>query len=137
MSWDKPKAIKFLQDHAEPPYGVGKCAAYVINAIEAGGLTIARTATGSAKTLGPILTAAGFKAQAGVPVPYQSGDVAVIDGFSKTAADGIKRDHPHGQMDMFDGTQWISDLKQTGVSPYLGIDYEKAKSSFLIYRLQE
>src|SRR5271157_1719643 len=68
------------------------CAAYVIEAIEAGGLRIARTPSGSAKSFGPSLLAAGFKAQPGDPVPYQQGDVAVIDGFSKTAAQNIKKD---------------------------------------------
>jgi len=137
MGWNKQQAIKHLQDKAKPPYGVGRCAAYVIEAIEAGGLRIARTPSGSAKSFGPSLLAAGFKAQPGDPVPYQQGDVAVIDGFSKTAAQNIKKDHPDGHMAMFDGTQWISDYKQTGVKPYPGSDYEKAKPSYLIYRYSE
>ena len=35
---------------------------------------------------------------------------------------------------MYDGTQWISDFKQTGNTPYPGSDYEKAKPKVVIYR---
>jgi hypothetical protein len=134
MSWDKEKALEHLRTHAQPPYGIGKCATYVREAIEAGGLTISRTGSGSAKDYGPRLAAAGFVAQGGNPLPYQAGDVAVIDGFTKDAAKGIKKDHLDGHLAMYDGTQWISDFKQTGVTPYPGSDYEKAAPSFVIYR---
>ena len=49
MAWNKEKAIEHLRANAVPPYGVGKCATYVREAIEAGGLQISRTGSGSAK----------------------------------------------------------------------------------------
>ena len=64
MAWDKDKAVAFLQENAEPGYGVGKCATYVRQAIEAGGLKVYQTGSGSAKDYGSRLAAAGFVAQA-------------------------------------------------------------------------
>jgi hypothetical protein len=132
--WDVDKAIKHLQTNAVPPYGQGECATFVREAIEAGGLTMLRTGSGSAKDYGPRLVSAGFIAQSGTGTPYQKGDVAVIDGFAKSAGTGIKKDHPDGHLAMYDGTQWISDFKQDGTSPYPGSDYEKAKPKIVIYR---
>jgi len=106
----------------------------VRNALEAGGLNVPQTGSGSAKDYGPRLVAIGFKAQDGDPVPYLAGDIAVIDGFTKDAADGIKKDHPDGHMAMHDETQWISDFKQDGLKPYPGSDYVKAAPSYVIYR---
>jgi hypothetical protein len=132
--WDIDKAVRHLQAKAGPPYGIGKCATFVREAIEAGGLTISRAGSGSAKDYGPRLVLAGFIAQVGAGTPYQKGDVAVIDGFTKSAGDGIKKDHADGHLAVYDGTQWISDFKQTGIKPYPGSDYEKAKPRFVIYR---
>jgi hypothetical protein len=77
---------------------------------------------------------AGFVAQVGNPLPYKKGDVALIDGFAKNPVKGIKKDHLHGHLEMYDGTQWISDFKQPGVSPYPGSDYVKAAPAITIYR---
>ncbi len=132
--WNVEKAVQYLRAKAGPPYGVGHCARYVREAIEAGGLKISQAGSGSAKDYGPRLAQAGFVAQTGSDPPYQKGDVAVIDGFAQSAAEGIKKDHPDGHLAMYDGTQWISDFKQTGVLPYPGSDYEKAKPKIVIYR---
>lgn len=132
--WDVEKAVRHLQAKAGPPYGVGKCATFVREAIEAGGAAVPRDGSGSAKDYGPRLVRAGFVAQLGSGTPYRKGDVAVIDGFTKAAAAGVKKDHPDGHLAMYDGSQWISDFKQTGTSPYPGSDYEKAKPKVVIYR---
>jgi hypothetical protein len=134
MAWDVDKAIKHLQDHVVPPYGIGKCATYVREAIEAGGLTVSRAGSGSAKDYGPRLTGVGFVAQAGEVITYKKGDVAVIDGFTKNAKLGVTRDAPHGHVAMYDGTQWISDFKQVGAKPYPGSQYVKAAPAITIYR---
>lgn len=134
MAWDVDKAIKHLQDKAMPPYGIGKCAAFVAAAIEAGGLKVSRAGSGSAKDFDPRLVQAGFIAQGGTGLPYQKGDVALIDGFKKDVSKGIMNDYPHGHLAMFDGTQWISDFKQTGVKPYPGSNYVKAAPKIVIYR---
>jgi len=133
MSWDVDKAIKHLQDHAGPPYGVGKCATFVREAIEAGGLVVSRSGSGSAKDYGPRLTGAGFVAQSVVDT-YKKGDVAVIDGFAKDPTKGITKDAPDGHLAMYDGTQWISDFKQVGDKPYPGSQYVKAAPKITIYR---
>lgn len=132
--WDIDKAVQHLAAKAGPPYGIGQCATFVREAIEAGGLAISRSGSGSAKDYGPRLAQAGFAAQAGTGAPYKKGDIAVIDGFLKNAADGIKKDHSDGHLAMYSGTQWVSDFKQTGISPYPGSDYEKAKPKIVIYR---
>jgi len=139
MNWNVAKAVEYLTNNAEPPYGVGRCAMYVREAIEAGfeGVELSREGSGSAKDYGPRLKRAGFTLVNGDPVPYQKGDVAVINGFTKSAAKGIKKDHSDGHMAMFDGTQWISDFKQKGIKPYPGSDYEKAKPAFVIYRYKQ
>ena len=134
MAWDVDKAIKHLQDHAGPPYGIGKCATFVREAIEAGGLVISRAGSGSAKDYGPRLTQAGFVALTVAVVTYQKGDVAVIDGFAKDPQKGITKGAPDGHLAMYDGTQWISDFKQDGASPYPGSQYVKAAPKITIYR---
>lgn len=135
MPWDKEKAIQHLRSHVQPPYGVGQCATYVREAIEAGGLSITRTGSGSAKDYGPRLIAAGFRAVTSGVLTYKAGDVAVIDGFAKSAAPGIKKDHLDGHLAMYDGTQWISDFAQ-GADPNPGSDYRKASPSMTIYRYE-
>jgi len=135
MPWDVNKAVKHLQTHAGPGFGVGKCATFVREAIEAGGATISRAGSGSAKDYGPRLVQAGFVVQTGTVVTYLKGDVALIDGFDADPENGIGKSHPHGHLAMWDGTIWISDFKQThGNSPYPGTDYVKAAPSIVIYR---
>lgn len=135
--WDVDQAIRHLRAKAGPPYGVGKCATFVREAIEAGGLSISRAGSGSAKDYGSRLIQAGFVAQISASGPYKKGDVAVIDGFTRLAAVGIKRDHLDGHIAMYDGAQWISDFKQMGNTPYPGSDYEKARPKVVIYRFPD
>ena len=135
--WNADRAIQHLRSKANPAFGHGKCATCVREAISLGGLTIVQFGSGDAKDYGPRLIRAGFVAIMGTGRPYRRGDVAVIDGFTKSAAEGIKHNHPHGHMAMFDGANWISDYKQPGDSPYPGSDYEKAKPKIVIYRLPE
>jgi hypothetical protein len=131
--WDVDKAIAHLRANARPPYGIRKCAKFVREAIEAGGLRIPMVGSDLAKDYGLRLKLAGFLAQAATGPPYQKGDVAVIDGFT-SAAEGIKNAHLEGHMAMYDGTQWISDYKQPGTRPYAGSAFDKAKPRFVIYR---
>jgi cell wall-associated NlpC family hydrolase len=57
------------------------------------------------------------------PTGYQpqQGDLVVYDGNPR---------HPSGHVQMYDGSQWISDFKQKHVSPY-GSDVPRST----IYRL--
>ena len=45
-------------------------------------------------------------------MPTQVGDVIVYDRSSK---------RPHGHIQIFDGTNWISDFRQNSISPYSGV----------------
>ena len=120
MPWDVEKAVKHLTTNAQSS-STGRCARYVREAIEAGGVTLARTL--SAKDYGVSLVAAGFVQQSPTPETYQKGDVVVIDGFAA---------HPHGHIAMYDGTRWVSDFAQSGLYP--GANYRKEKPSYAIYR---
>jgi hypothetical protein len=121
MSWDVQKAVAHLQKHAKLK-SLGRCAQYTREAIEAGGITLARHE--SAKDYGLSLLAAGFSEfhpdLVGAP---EKGDVAIIQGF---------KGHPHGHMAMYDGTHWISDFVQRTVYP--GESYRKARPCYKIYR---
>jgi Putative peptidoglycan binding domain len=85
-------------------------------------VTLARHA--SAQSYGPSLRTVGFVEYSGQPPGgYRRGDVAVIQGF-----DG----HPHGHMQMYDGSSWISDFSQPDFWP--GSSYRSVQPSFSIYR---
>ncbi|WP_429549060.1 NlpC/P60 family protein [Paraburkholderia youngii] len=119
MSWNKNAAVDYLQLNARP-VSRGECARYVREAIERGGIVLARTR--SAKDYGLSLAHAGFRAVS--TASLQKGDVIVIDGNHL---------HPHGHMAMYDGQCWISDFKQwRGFYP--GPDYRSARPDYKIYR---
>lgn len=123
--WDMDKALHHLRTHAKknPEY---KCAAYVRQAIEAGGIRLdlsLRTAGESAYGYGPSLEGGGFVAMAPGAEP-QAGDVAVIQPAAG---------HKHGHMTMFDGRQCISDYKQEK-GMYSGAAYRQEKTPYIIYR---
>ncbi len=120
FGWNLSKAVQHLTSHASSS-SLSKCAQYVREAIESGGVILDRT--NSAKDYGPSLTRVGFRLIAGSV--YQKGDVAVIQGFPG---------HLHGHMQMFDGSRWISDFVQRDFWP--GEDYRKTKPSFSLYRFE-
>jgi hypothetical protein len=127
MSWDAFVAAEYLREHALPK-SVKRCGEYTRKAIEAGGVTLVQHH--SAKDYGPSLTAVGFLALPNPPIGdyrlggrYFVGDVAVIEAFE---------DHPHGHMQMYDGSSWISDFVQRDFWP--GQAYRNTQPSFQIYR---
>jgi len=121
--WNRTKAIHHLVQNAND-HSLGKCAHYVREAVEAGGVTLLRHT--SAKDYGSSLRIVGFQ---NLPRPGLikfplAGDVAIIQPI---------RGHPYGHMCMFSGKIWISDFKQwRGMYP--GSSYRRAKPSFAIYR---
>lgn len=139
--WDKNSAVSHLNSHAHAE-SQSDCAAYVRQAIEAGGIVITRPATRSglrapaAADYGPHIQAKGFVpvyTHAGNSSPLsnvisipgqQSGDVVVIQPIPG---------HPYGHMAMFNGTQWVSDFRQQ-VSFYPGGAYRNLKPAFTMYR---
>lgn len=120
MPWDVDKAVKHLTTNKQGS-STGKCARYVREAIEAGGVTLARTL--SAKDYGVSLMAAGFTGLSLAPDTFNKGDVVVIEGFTA---------HPHGHIAMYDGTNWVSDFSQTALYP--GASYRKQKPLYKVYR---
>ena len=122
MSWDVDKAVAHLQQFAHQK-STGRCAQYTREAIEAGGVVLARH--GSAKDYGPSLIAVGFTEWPGTMIGnYVKGDIGIIHPIPG---------HPHGHMAMYDGKKWISDFIQwKGLYP--GKSYRAHKPSFNIYR---
>jgi uncharacterized Zn-binding protein involved in type VI secretion len=119
---DKDKAAKHLSENAAPK-SQGKCAKYVRQAMEAGGMdTTGRPV--SAKNYGPFLDKKGFaKVPAENYVP-QKGDVVVIQPY--------KGGSEHGHIAMYDGQQWVSDFKQKDM--WGGSGYRNNKPPHQIYR---
>lgn len=140
--WNKDSALSHLNTSAHTR-SQSNCAAYVRQAIEAGGMTITRPAPrpgltypaaadyGShiqAKGFVPVYTYAGN----GSPLPnitsvpgQQAGDVVIIQPIPG---------HPYGHMAMFNGTQWISDFRQEQLGFYPGSAYQNLKPAFIMYR---
>ena len=120
--WDKAKAVEHLDKHALAQ-SAGRCAQFVRQAIEAGGVVLVRHL--SAKDYGPSLTMVGFVAMPpSVVLTPAAGDVGVVQPIPG---------HPDGHMAMFDGTLWVSDFKQMhGLYP--GPKYRELKPPFTVYR---
>jgi hypothetical protein len=124
--------IGHLQRNSQRDKGVDKCAHYVGNAIEAGGVRLNRGLNNSAKRYsaygyGPILEDAGFIAmpEGTELTDLQIGDVVVIQPIPKY--------HPHGHAAMYDGEHWRSDFNQ-GKEIYPSARYERVRPAYTIYR---
>jgi hypothetical protein len=109
-SWlNRQAAAEYAKAHAADSYdqaklsGNGKtwCAKHVRLAILAGGITVQPTEF--ARDSGPNLIAVGFHEVSSAGYAPQLVDVVVFQGTSAT---------PEGHMQLFDGTQWVSDFKQ-------------------------
>ncbi|KAG2433258.1 hypothetical protein HXX76_008326 [Chlamydomonas incerta] len=99
----------------------GRCGIAVREAIEAAtGMTMPRV--GSAKDMGSSLVAVGF---CFADAPLQVGDVAVIQDC---------QGHPHGHIQVWTGSQWVSDFVQRDFWP--GPKYRELQPSSVIYRLR-
>jgi type VI secretion system secreted protein VgrG len=123
-TFDKDKFASALNANALPPFGQGKCAAFVRMALEAAGLDTSGHPI-SAKDWGPTLLRIGFfVADNGLTcfLPAK-GDVVVIQ---KTSASS------DGHMAGYDGTQWISDFVQREMWP--GPSYRNEKPAHAFYR---
>jgi len=120
--WDSEKAVKYLNEHACPKYGIGKCAAFTRRAIRAGGVEVVPPPKASACDFGTSLIGAGFSRLAGDGA-LKSGDVVVIE-----ACKGA----PNGHMAMFNGTHWVSDHEQDALYP--GPSYRAGQPKYIVYR---
>jgi hypothetical protein len=121
---DIDKAVAHLDANAHGK-SQKKCAQYVRQAIEAGGVRLdVNTRPGEAKNYGPYLGRHGFKAVDTQNYVPQKGDVAVIQNYPGGSA--------AGHIAMYNGTQWVSDFRQTDM--WSGPGYRKHQPSYEIYR---
>jgi len=97
------KAVQYINDNALSKSG-HVCAKHVRMAIEAGGLsTNGRPASATDYDL--FLPKLGFTTVVKTNYIAQKGDIVVFKSFG---------DHVHGHIQMYNGSQWVSDFKQNG-----------------------
>ena len=102
----------------------GKCARYVREAIEAGGVTIPPPRPLYAKDYGPKLVELGFSKLDPKDYAEQKGDVVVFEPPSGEIA---------GHIQMHNGKTWVSDFVQ-GEGIYPGPAYRKQEVAHEIFR---
>ncbi|WP_313471118.1 N-acetylglucosaminidase [Atlantibacter hermannii] len=139
--WNNSTSVSYINSHVEPR-SLGKCAAYVRRAVEAGGVKIQIPPprignSASACDYGPSLEKVGFKPVYVYPgsgptdtavIPgQQTGDVVVIQPI-----DG----HPHGHIALFNGVNWVSDFIQLRRF-YPGQQYRNVKPAYKLYRYSD
>jgi len=122
MAFNVDAAVKYLDENAEPG-PTGKCATYVRQALEAGGLDMSSRPV-SAKNYGPYLQLKGFKRVDLKNYQETKGDVVVIQNY--------KGGDVHGHIAMYDGADWVSDFKQRDM--WGGPGYRKNQPSYEVYR---
>ena len=121
-SYDIEKAVAWLNSKGLDS-SIHKCAQYVREAIEAGGLST-EGRPNSAKDYDWFLPMLGFATVPKEGYAPKKGDVVVLQNTSTSSE--------HGHIAMYNGTQWISDFKQSdfwGGSAYRN----KAEHTFFRY----
>ena len=117
--FDIDEAVNTLNLNARDN-SVGRCARYVRMALESGGIdTTGRPV--SAKDYSPHLARWGF--QEITTTDYLAGDIVVMQGH---------RNSTHGHIQMYNGTQWVSDFRQSGFWP--GAGYRDHRPSYRVFR---
>ncbi|MBP2280123.1 hypothetical protein RCH20_000475 [Psychrobacter sp. PL15] len=89
----------------------GYCARYVRKALQSAGYEFTPNPSAYQYASRGTLAGAGFS-KISNDMQTQVGDVIVYDRSSK---------RPHGHIQIFDGTDWVSDFRQNGISPYSGV----------------
>lgn len=88
----------------------GRCALYVRKALQAAGYEFTPNPSAYQYATRGTLANAGF-VKISNSTPPQVGDVVVFDRSSK---------HRHGHIQIFDGSNWVSDFRQNDINPYSG-----------------
>ncbi|MEX6375655.1 hypothetical protein AB6F43_03390, partial [Providencia vermicola] len=137
--WNIETAVTHLNNKAKSG-SISRCATFVREAIEAGGIKIRIPAPrsgllASACDYGPSLVEQGFK-------PIENAELVISDGIysisGQTVGDvvvieRIPGKHEDGHIAMYNGQSWVSDFKQAyGIYP--GKAYRTAKTPFVLYR---
>ena len=89
----------------------GYCARYVRKALQSAGYEFTPNPSAYQYASRGTLAQAGFAKISNNEQP-QIGDVVVYDRSAK---------HPHGHIQIFDGSNWVSDFRQSSISPYSGV----------------
>ena len=117
---DVDRAVTHL-DAAAGRSSLHKCARYVRQALEAGGLDTSGHPV-DAKNYGPFLRSKGFTRVDTDGYQPQKGDVAVLPANKRSDA---------GHVTMYDGKKWVSDFVQRDM--FAGPSY-RASGEYAIYR---
>lgn len=102
------KFVRWMDLHARDK-SQRQCGAYCRRGLEAGGLD-EKDHPMHAKDYGPFLLGHGASVVPQTNYTPQKADIAVFDG---------NQAHPSGHIEVFDGTGWVSDFKQSHFSPYM------------------
>jgi len=121
--FDVNAAVETLDNNAQPR-STGKCAAYVRKALEAGGANTDGHPL-YAKDYGATLSKNEFEDLGYTPANPQPGDVVVLDPPESSST-------PAGHIQMWDGSQWVSDFKQKDFYP--GPGYRNDPPDYTYYR---
>ncbi len=124
-NWNVDKAVETLNNNALSSSS-GYCARYVRYALEAGGVNT-NGRPSSAKDYDTFLLNKGFNKVSSLNYKPITGDIVVMEAFV-----GLKKVHPHGHIQMFNGKKWISDFVQKDFWP--GSDYRNAQPINTILR---
>ncbi|WP_019671738.1 CHAP domain-containing protein [Psychrobacter lutiphocae] len=87
---------------------IGLCARYVRQALQAAGYSFTPNPSAYQYATRGTLAQAGF-VKISNDAPPQVGDVVVYNRSSR---------HPHGHIQIYDGSQWVSDFRQAKKNPY-------------------
>ena len=117
------KAVSFLDAHARQ-HSSHRCAAFVRQALEAGGLRWQAKTPGDAKDWGEFLKNYGFSEVSSINYIPAKGDVVVIQPY--------RGGNVSGHITMFDGKKWVSDFIQLDM--WAGPGYRTAKPNHIILR---
>lgn len=120
-NYDVNAVIEHLNQNAQPA-SVGRCAAYVRQALEAGGIDTTNRPS-YACNYGPFLETQGFFAVDNSDYQPEIGDIVVFSSFGT---------HRYGHIQMYNGENWVSDFVQRDFWP--GQAYRTEQPAYMIYR---
>lgn len=119
-SYNVSKAVEHLVSHAHRK-SQGRCAMYVRQALEAGGLNMNGHPSEAYQYVDFLPKVGFYEVDKSGYIP-QPGDVIVIQPVAG---------HPHGHIAMYSGSNWISDFVQ--IDMWGGSDYRK-KANYNLFR---
>ncbi|OPH39108.1 CHAP domain-containing protein [Moraxella equi] len=108
LNGSAPATAARLAARAAHGKSVGRCAMYVRKALQSAGYSFTPQPSAYQYANGT-LASAGFTRISNDNYVPQIGDVAVFNRTSK---------NPHGHIQIYDGSQWVSDFRQPNFTPY-------------------